>query len=456
MLAFALALLTALAIAVLAVPLLRPRRQDGAERVGYNLAVYRDQLAEIARDQERGVISAPQATAARNEIERRLLALTQQHDAPAGSSRTLQRLAMALAVLLPLLSLGWYFATGRPELPARPFAERNAGEESLQNAARLLDELEKRLQAKPDDLQGWALLGRTALRVGRFDQAIAALQKAIALAPERADLLSSYAEALILKDQGRITPRTREALDSALRIEPDEPAANYYRGLADVQEGKPRAALERWLALEAGAPDGAPWLQALQGEIARVAEEAGIDPRAIRPDRPPPATAPRGPTAQDVERMAQLSPAEREAAIRSMVDGLEARLQDTPDDVAGWQRLGKARLVLDEPDKAAAAFAEASRRRPDDPQLLGDLAEAQLRAGGIEAVPSPDATATLRKLLALQADNPLALFYLARVDAAAGDNAAARDKLSRLLALVPAGAPQRGQIEELLRSLPEK
>lgn len=456
MLAFALALLTALAVVVLAVPLLRPRPAGDAERTAYNLAVYRDQLAEIDRDRQRGVISDQQADAARTEVERRLLALTQLPDAPAHSSRSLRRATMVLAVLLPLAALGWYFATGRPELPARPFADRNAGDDNMQNAARLLDELEKRLQAKPEDLQGWVLLGRTALRVGRFDQAITALARAIALAPDRADLLSSYAEALILKEQGRITPRALEALDSALKLEPREPAAVYYRGVAELQDGKPRAALERWLALEADAADGAPWLPALQSEIARVAEEAGIDPQSIRPDRKSPPPTPRGPTAQDVERLAQMPAAEREATIRAMVDGLEARLQDTPDDVAGWQRLGKARLVLNQPDKAATAFAEASRRKPDDPQLLGDLAEAQLRLGGVDALPSPGATTTLRKLLALQPDNPLALFYLARVDAAAGNDKAARDKLTRLLAQVPPGAPQRAQIEELLRSLPQK
>jgi len=216
--------------------------------------------------------------------------------------------------------------------------------------------------------------------------------------------------------------------------------------------------LERWLALEAKAPADAPWLEALQAEIARVAQEASIDPLSIKPDRNPPSAsvpAPRGPTAQDVERMAQLSPAEREQAIRSMVDGLEARLKDTPDDIAGWQRLGKARLVLNEPEKAAAAFAEASKRKPDDVALLGDLAEAQLRMGGADAPPSADATTTLRKLLALQSDNPLALFYLARVDAEAGNNKAAREKLGKLLALIPSGAPQRAQIEELIKSLPE-
>ncbi len=249
-----------------------------------------------------------------------------------------------------------------------------------------------------------------------------------------------------------MSARAREALDSALKLDPADVPAVYYRGLAEAQDGNPRAALQRWLDLEAMAPAEAPWLAALQAEIARLAQESGIDPQSLQPDRKPPAP-PRGPTAQDVERMADLSPAEREAAIRSMVDGLEARLKEAPDDAAGWRRLGRARLVLGEPDRAVVAFKEAASRQPDDLAVLGDLAEAQLRVAGADAPPSPDAIATLRSMLALQADNPLALFYLARADAEAGDKKSARGKLERLLAQIPEGAPQRKQIESLLQSL---
>ncbi|MGE3906510.1 MAG: c-type cytochrome biogenesis protein CcmI [Reyranellaceae bacterium] len=451
MLAFALAALTALAIAAIAFPLLR-RRAATPQRRAYNLAVYRDQLAEIERDRGRGVLDEAQATAARAEVERRLLAAGQQDDRPAGDSPSLRRGFFAAACALPLLALVWYFATGRPELPARPFAERDAGQERIENAERLLDDLQQRLNARPDDLQGWVLLGRTALRVGRFEQAAEALARAIVLAPERADLLSSYAEALILQNKGIVSPRAREALDSALGLDPADISAGFYRGLAEEQDGKPRAALERWLALEAAAPADAPWLGALQEEIARLAQASGIDPQSLRPDRKASAP-PRGPTAQDVERMAEMTPAEREQAIRSMVDRLEARLKDAPEDAAGWQRLGRARLVLGEAEKAVAAFAEAARRLPQDVGALGDLAEAQLRLAGIDAPPSPEAIATLQRMLALQPDNPLALFYLARADAETGDRKAAREKLERLLAQIPAQAPQRAQIEALLRTL---
>ena len=185
---------------------------------------------------------------------------------------------------------------------------------------------------------------------------------------------------------------------------------------------------------------------------------------SIRPDRkPPPQPAPgtphtampggNAPSAADMDRMSKLSPQEREQAIRGMVDGLEAKLKAAPDDVDGWRRLGRARLVLNEPQKAVEAFRQADRRQPNDKAILGDLAEALLRNSPDVAKPSADTVAVLRRLLAIDADNPLALYFLADVEADAGHKDAARDMLDRLLKQIPADAPQRAAIEARRKAL---
>ena len=60
-------------IAVLAVLWPVFRRPRPAQRERYEIEVYRDQLAEVERDRERGLIPAAEARAAQIEIERRLL-----------------------------------------------------------------------------------------------------------------------------------------------------------------------------------------------------------------------------------------------------------------------------------------------------------------------------------------------------------------------------------------------
>src|SRR5437868_11742610 len=93
--------------------------------------------------------------------------------------------------------------------------------------------------------------------------------------------------------------------------------------------------------------------------MVETARTAGIAP-------PPEATPPAGPaaggapSAADVEAVQAMSPAERQAMIRGMVDRLAARLDANPDDAEGWQRLARAYAVLGETEKAEAAAARAA------------------------------------------------------------------------------------------------
>lgn len=464
MLSVLLALMTAIAIGAVGWPLLRPRRLAPPGRRAHDLAVYRDQLAELERDAGRGVIDAAQAQAARLEIERRILAAGKAQDRPFTPRPMLRHVALTLGTVLPLLGFAFYLLTGRPDLPAQPFADRHRNDATTQMVQRQINELNKRVAQKPEDLQNWILLGRTQITVGHYAEAADAFSRAVALAPDRADLLGAYAEALILQNEGTVTPAALQALDSALAKEPDDATANYYRGAADLQAGNPRAALERWLALEARSAPDAPYLPVLRKQIALASKDSGIDPLSIRPDRkPPPQPAPgspqttmpggNAPSAADMDRMSRLSPQERERAIASMVDGLEAKLKAAPDDVEGWRRLGRARIVLNQPQKAVEAFREADKLKPNDKAILGDLAEALLRASPSVAKPSAETVSVLRRLLAIDPNNPLALYFLADVEADAGHKDAARDMLDRLLKQIPADAPQRAAIEAKRKAL---
>ncbi|MDA0338545.1 MAG: tetratricopeptide repeat protein, partial [Proteobacteria bacterium] len=79
---------------------------------------------------------------------------------------------------------------------------------------------------------------------------------------------------------------------------------------------------------------------------------------------PPAATPPRGPTAEDMAAAQQMSAEGRTEMIRGMVEGLAARLEESPDDLEGWQRLGRAYGVLGETDKAINAYDQVERLDP--------------------------------------------------------------------------------------------
>lgn len=412
MLEFLLALLTTVTVGALLVPLLRTTARR-TERLDSELAIYRDQLAEIERTRADGAVSEADAAAARIEVERRILKAAEgaagnatNAAAPRDSASLHRFLPPVLALVIPLLALGIYLNVGRPGLPAEPFASRPASEHPNPNepitAERMLAEARARLAEDPDDPEALAELG----------------------------------EALVLEADGTVTPDAVAALTRALAKRPDNPRAAYYLGLHEAQSGDSKAAVARWQALEAKSPPDAPWLPMLRAEIARVARAAGMPV----------------PTRDQVEAMQSLDPADRQQAIRGMVEGLDTRLKENPADRAGWLRLANARRVLGENDKAADAYAKADALAPLDTRTLTDWAEAHVRQLKPGEAPSPVAVAVLERLEKAEPRNALALFYLGAAALASGDKPGALRRWNTLLALLPADAPIRGLLEEQIKA----
>ncbi len=242
-----------------------------------------------------------------------------------------------------------------------------------------------------------------------------------------------------------------DALRRALKARPDDVGTLYYLGLHEAQSGDSRAAIARWRELEAKSPPDAPWLGMLRAEIARVAKAAGIEVPPRRANPQPQSTMPT-PSREQQEAMAQLPPEQRQQAIRTMVEGLAARLADAPQDRAGWLRLANAWKVLGENANAADAYGRADTLAPVDARILADWAEAHVRQLAPGAVPSPQAVAVLERLEKAEPRNALALFYLGVAAEAAGNKPAALQRWKTLLALLPADAPIRGMLEERIKA----
>jgi cytochrome c-type biogenesis protein CcmH len=423
MLELLLALLTTATVGVLLVPLLRARHRT-TDRLDHELALYRDQLAEVERERAGGTLGESEAAAARTEIERRILVAADKREAPASEAVPAwhRYLVPALSLAVPLLALGIYLQAGRPGLPSAPFeagAVRHGPVNPQQQIAQVIAQARARLAEKPDD----------------------------------ADALSALGEALTLEANGTVTAPALDAFTRALAARPDDVRAHYYLGLHEAQSGDSRAALARWLDLEARSPEGAPWLAMLRGEIQRVARASGVDPEKIRPQTSRPQTAPGmpAPSREQMEAMQNLTPEQRQQAIRGMVDGLEQRLKTTPTDRDGWLRLANARRVMGDHARAADAFARADALRPLETAQLVDWAESHVRQVAPGAAPSGDAVAVLERLEKVEPRNALALFYLGAAALAAGDKPAAVRRWKTLLALLPADAPIRTQLEERIK-----
>ena len=358
--------------AILAVlwPLSWRARDGGASN---DVAVYKDQLEEIERDQSFGLIGPSEAEAARIEVSRRLIAAADaaakgEAPAPSGSQRRRRVVAASALVAMPIGAIGLYLALGSPDLPGQPLtarvAQAHGGNASIEQ---MFAQVEHHLEQNPDDGRGWEVVAPIYMRLGRYDDAVKARRNALRLLGETAERESDLGEALVARENGVVTGEAKAAFDGALRLDSTDVTARFYSGLAAEQDGRKDEAVRIWRALANDAPQDAPWLASVQRALARVDASAA----ASAP------SAPEGPTPQQNEM------------IQSMVVRLAARLQQDGSDVDGWIRLVRSYTVLHEADKARAAADDARRALANDPAKL-----AQLEAGlkDIAARPAPTAS----------------------------------------------------------------
>lgn len=294
-----LCVMTAAAIGFVLAPLIR-RAQDGPGRGAFDVAVYRDQLAEIERDVERGLRDRGEADAARVEVERRLLAVAALDPPVAGAApprHPARSAAIALGVAVPALAAVLYLALGSPSLPGAPFAARDAaramatGQADKAQFEALAARLAKRLETSPDELEGWRMLARSYKTLEHFEDAAKAYRRAIALVEDKpklsAVLNAAHGEVLVMAAGGMVTPEARAAFTQAVAKDAANPMARYYLGLALHQQGNTNAAMVIWIELARTAPPDAPWLGPLRQRIQRIAKDAGIDPAAATPPQNP-------------------------------------------------------------------------------------------------------------------------------------------------------------------------
>lgn len=349
------ALMTGAAIFALLWPLSHGRATAFAD-VADARSLYRSQLGEIDRDLARRLIGATEADAARAEAARRLLRASGDEAGPTGeteSSLRRRRASSALALsCVPLLALLVYGAYGSPGRPDQPLAARLQEDNSRQDFALALARIETHLAANPGDGKGWSVVAPVYMRQGRYDDAATAFAQAIRNGEASAEAHAGLGEARTLAAGGVVTAAARASFADALRLEAGNARARFFLAIGQEQDGDAKGAAEAMRALLADAAPDAPWAQAVRQRLARLeAETAG--------------------------GLASLAPADQQAAIRGMVDGLAARLKAGGGSLPEWTRLIRSQVVLGDKVAAREALALARERLSQDaaaPAALDALA----------------------------------------------------------------------------------
>jgi cytochrome c-type biogenesis protein CcmH len=438
---FVLTVMIAVAAVLVASPFIRKLERSRLESSG-KLAVYRDQLKEVENEAAQGLIDSAQAESASVEIKRRMLASDRTDDsANAGFSGPERKFALiAVTSIVVFGSIGLYAIVGSPDLPPAgttqaalepPFVPRSVAMSEPKPAAapflpqaatsspppasqaggpastalppveEMIQRLQTRLQRNSRDPEGWRTLGWSYSSLERFADAANAYAKAIELRPAVASYRSERGEALVRAADGRVTAEAKKDLDEALKLDPKDPRARFFVGLAKEQAGDKAAAFSDWNTLLADADPNEPWLSDLKQRLADLRGELGKDGITLPPAAPkaanggvleslkaadkassqavePPA---RGPRPEDIRNAESMAPDARTAMIRGMVDGLASRLEQSPRDAEGWIKLIRSRVVLGDADQAKQSLLRALAVFTDDGPEQARITEAARQLG---------------------------------------------------------------------------
>ena len=282
--------LAALVLIMLVLAGYRARGAAASAPSGHDLAVYEDQLAELERDRNRGLIGGTEAEAAEAEIKRRMLALADDGKADLdggdgqASRQPVGRL-WAVAVLVPLAGVALYVTIGRPDLASGPVAQargptaadmRRAANMSPQERAQMIrgmvEGLAARLKENPNDFAGWMRLGRAWSVLRQWTKAAAAYRQALRVKPKDPAALEGFIASRLrsLPPRTPLPPDLREAVGQLALIRPGHPLALYFGGVIAAEARKYKIALGLWRALLAKLPAKSPLAPVLRRRIAAV------------------------------------------------------------------------------------------------------------------------------------------------------------------------------------------
>ncbi len=250
----------------------------------------KQQIAQIDGLMRDGVLTGDAARVARTDLEAQLLALVLQtptlaHGA-AGSAQArplrgpwLQ--VSAFVLIVGAVGYAWLGnLAGLAVYPGSPAVAQAAAsgphDVGMDQIEGLVERLVERLKTKPDDAEGWAMLGRSYSVLGRHAQAVPAYRRALQLSPQDAQIHADLADALGTANGKSLDGEPEKLINQALVLEPSNVKALSLGGTLAFNRGDPATAARQWEQALRGLDPATELYKQIQGALDEARQRAGL------------------------------------------------------------------------------------------------------------------------------------------------------------------------------------
>lgn len=238
--------------------LLRPQTTTQNDANAKNREIFRQQFDEISQDKANGVLDEAQFQIAKSELERRMLDEIGVTNTGTINTEPDRKLAIAITVLVPLLGFWLYVKIGQPEVLLKPVGEVPVVSDvsTLEHRAMagdiepLLVALKDKLVENPENGEGWALLARSYVSLGRHAEAVPAYEKAAKIITDDPQLLADYADALAVASGGKLAGAPEDLVNQALKLDPHHQKALMLSATIAYDKQNYKEAIQIWERLQ--------------------------------------------------------------------------------------------------------------------------------------------------------------------------------------------------------------
>lgn len=267
--------------------LLRQSADVSADHTTDNIQIARERLADLAGQLQSGEIDQDLHDRTVAEIELTLVNEADQASLPQQNKNVSKRYQRAMLVMLsaiPFVSFGLYQYWGNPDaISGQPVSTASTqgtapqGEHAM-SIEMMLQKLEDKLAANPNNPNGWYMLGRSYMVRKDYPRAAKAYQKLYELVGDQPEVLLGLADALTMTHNGDMSGQPFELVKKALGLEPENRTALWLAGMGYQQAGDIQHALTLWQRLLPMLSEDPQSSQEVRSLIAQAQRQLGITP----------------------------------------------------------------------------------------------------------------------------------------------------------------------------------